>query len=390
VAKTYLQFPQNAAANSATLKGAELSPPHSFAAGSASSPVVKADQVYFELSNLCNFKCDFCPLPGSKRAGQHMELSLFQKGVDEIAEAKIAPGIGFHILGEPLLSPILVPALKHATSRGLRADITTNGSLLLRNVEKLIEANPTKLAISVQSSSEKDHKSRGTSIGFRAYYDGIIEAVRRIKQSSCTTELRLSLMNTYTRKFFSLDRQPGINQTGAEYAERFATTIHDVYSAIGRRTSLDQIRAALRKINLNESKTVWIADKIAMQVVLFGDWGNAFTTQEIYPAKVGYCGYALNRVGVLSNGDVTLCCVDYDGGTTLGNLKTESLVSILTSEKARAVRDGFRRFRVVHPYCQKCLGGRNRRMALLKGLLGIYLFKLRRHPLQPKSTQLVL
>src|SRR5262245_57638061 len=303
-----------------------MSQPRGYPASSAGAPIVKADQVYFELSNLCNFKCDFCPLPGSKRAGQHMDLSLFQKGVDEIAEAKIAPGIGFHILGEPLLSPILVPALKHAKSRGLRADITTNGSLVLRNVDKLIEANPTKLAISIQSSSEKDHSSRGTSIGFRSYYDSIIEAVRRISQSSCTTELRLSLMNTYTRRFFSLDRQPAIDQTGAEYAERFAKTIYDVYSALGRTASIHRIRAALGKINLNESKTVWIDDRIAMQVVLFGDWGNAFTTQQIFPAKVGYCGYALNRVGVLSNGDVTLCCVDYDGGTTLWYVATKPLV----------------------------------------------------------------
>ena len=51
----------------------------------------KAAKVHFQLTNLCNFKCDFCPLPDSTRPGQHMELSLFKKGVDEIAAEGMAP-----------------------------------------------------------------------------------------------------------------------------------------------------------------------------------------------------------------------------------------------------------------------------------------------------------
>ena len=286
---------------------------------------LKAAKVYFELTNLCNFKCDFCPLPDSTRKGEHMELSLFEKGVDEIAAEGIAPKVGFHILGEPLLSPILVPAIQHARSRGIGAEITTNGSLLLANVEKVIEADPTKITISIQSSDEKDHKSRVSGISFRNYYDGMIEAIRRIKESPCQAELRLCLMNTRTKKFFSLDRPLGIDEEGEAYAERFARTIRDVYQAIGRTETHREIREALSEINLDKPTTVWIDEQIAMQVLVFGDWGNAFTTQQVYPTKIGACGDALNEVGVLVDGSVTLCCVDYDGGTTLGNLHTDSL-----------------------------------------------------------------
>ena len=349
---------------------------------------LKAAKVYFELTNLCNFKCDFCPLPDSTRKGEHMELSLFEKGVDEIAAEGIAPKVGFHILGEPLLSPILVPAIQHARSRGIGAEITTNGSLLLANVEKVIEADPTKITISIQSSDEKDHKSRVSGISFRNYYDGMIEAIRRIKESPCQAELRLCLMNTRTKKFFSLDRPLGIDEEGEAYAERFARTIRDVYQAIGRTETHREIREALSEINLDKPTTVWIDEQIAMQVLVFGDWGNAFTTQQVYPTKIGACGYALNEVGVLVDGSVTLCCVDYDGGTTLGNLHTDSLASILSSEQACRVRDGFKRLQVVHPYCQKCLGGKSRAAAIVKSLLTIYLFKLQRHPLQSEAVEL--
>jgi hypothetical protein len=81
-------------------------------------------------------------------------------------------------------------------------------------------------------------------------------------------------------------------------------------------------------------------------------------------------------VGVLSNGEVTICCADFDGKTSLGNLGTESLASMLSSPSARAIREGFEDLKVVHPYCQRCIGSTNRVKAAIKGLVSIYLFKL--------------
>ena len=46
----------------------------------------KTVKVYFELTNICNFNCDYCPIDRSERRKEHMDFSLFQKGIKDIAK----------------------------------------------------------------------------------------------------------------------------------------------------------------------------------------------------------------------------------------------------------------------------------------------------------------
>ena len=72
----------------------------------------------------------------------------------------------------------------------------------------------------------------------------------------------------------------------------------------------------------------------------------------------GRCSAPCDQLIVLANGDVTLCCEDYDGKLAIGNVRENGLVRIWMSEKARAIRNGFSENRVVAPYCRNCLGYR--------------------------------
>jgi MoaA/NifB/PqqE/SkfB family radical SAM enzyme len=75
-------------------------------------------KVYFEVTNSCNFRCDFCPSYLSERKRQHMDFALFEKGIDDIIRDGITDTVGFHILGEPLLYPRLEDAVRYAKRRG--------------------------------------------------------------------------------------------------------------------------------------------------------------------------------------------------------------------------------------------------------------------------------
>lgn len=66
-----------------------------------------------------------------------------------------------------------------------------------------------------------------------------------------------------------------------------------------------------------------------------------------------------DHFAILYNGDVTLCCIDFEGRTALGNLHKASLKEILSSDELGRIIDGFRRFRPVHPYCKHCLGSKS-------------------------------
>ena len=345
------------------------------------------EHVYFELTNACNFRCDFCPLAVSPRPVHAMDLALFRKGVDEIVERRLASSVGFHVLGEPLLSPSLVPAVRYARERGLRTHLTTNGSLLPGRWRRVVEAAPVQVAISLQSTDAADHRSRGTGIPFETYYRGVMEGVGRIRAALPDTEIVVCVMNTASRRLFRFDRAVRIDAAGRTYARHVSRAVVDVADAAGLDVDQVRLRAVLERTSLGRPRTLRLDPRLAVQVLMLGDWGNGFTDAAVHPPPIAYCGYALRRVGVLSTGEVTMCCVDTEGRTALGNLRTDSLADLLDSPRARAVRRGFRRLRAVDAQCGRCLGGETRLRALVKGLASLYLFSFA-HPLRSPEVAL--
>ena len=337
----------------------------------------KALKVYFEVTNTCNFKCDFCPIGESKRKRQHMDFSLFRKGIDDVLTGRVADTVGFHVLGEPLLYPKIFDALTYAKRKGLRTELTTNGSLLTEaRVEKLVEARLDTLTVSLQMLDEREHECRGSGMSFGEYYERIMEAIRSIKKYNCAAEVVLVAMNTSTKKFFDVDKPMRMNWSGSTFREKLLPVCLDVYSALNGKVSGEKVEATLNRLGLYQPRRLRIDDQVVISVLPFADWGNAFTSRKVHSTRIGFCGYALRSVGILSNGEVTICCADYDGKTSLGNLHTNSLASLLSSEEAQVIREGFKRMRIAHPYCQRCLGSTSRLKAAFKGLVSIGLFRL--------------
>ena len=306
-----------------------------------------------------------------------MDFALFQEGVDQIVQGGIADTVGFHLLGEPLLYPRIFEAIGYAHRRGLRTELNTNGALLTEEwVRSLAEAGLNLLAISLQMLDEQAHECRESRLPFRAYYAGVLQAVRQMKALGGRTEVTLVVMNTATKRFFDVDQTMRIDGDGHSFKEKLVPLLVDTCTAVGRNIRPEEAQATLKRLNLLKPRVIRLDAQVTVSILPFADWGNAFTSRKVYPARIGYCDYALTNVGVLSNGEVTICCADYDGRTSLGNLYHEPLATMLASEQARAIRQGFDRMRVAHPYCQRCIGGTSRMKAAFKGLASIGFFKL--------------
>lgn len=94
-----------------------------------------------------------------------------------------------------------------------------------------------------------------------------------------------------------------------------------------------------------------------------------------------------DHFSILYNGDVTLCCVDFDGNTRIGNLKDSSLREVLSSEELGRIVGGFRRFHLVHPYCKRCLGSKSFISWLFKPVASVTALKVLK-PFFYKHTRL--
>jgi hypothetical protein len=134
----------------------------------------------------------------------------------------------------------------------------------------------------------------------------------------------------------------------------------------------------LGRIGIHGWNVIEIAPKIFVETYVLTDWGNAFADEHIIEADRGYCFGMRDHFAILNSGEVTLCCVDYDGKTGIGNINDKALVDILNSSELEKIMKGFRFGRLVHPHCKKCLGSNSTISSWVKpalSVLGLKVFK---------------
>lgn len=83
-------------------------------------------KIYIEITNSCNLKCKFCPETSRKK--QSMSIENFEKTIRKIQNhTKL---VALHVKGEPLLHNHLEDIFKILEKYDLKANITTNGTLI--------------------------------------------------------------------------------------------------------------------------------------------------------------------------------------------------------------------------------------------------------------------
>ena len=153
----------------------------------------------------------------------------------------------------------------------------------------------------------------------------------------------------------------------------------------------DVFRArALRRLGRVRS-FVWnrieVWPRVWFETFLAGDWSRAFEERPVIPAWAGYCPSLREHFAILASGDLTLCCLDFDGKTVVGDLNTQSLEEILGSKKMARIARGFRRLRPVLPFCKRCQGSATRAGWMFRPL-GLLLALRILRPIFLKTTSL--
>ena len=90
-------------------------------------------KIYIEITNICNLKCKFCP--ETKRNKGFMSLESFEEVIRKVH--KHTKLVCLHVKGEPLLHNQLEGILKILEKYNLKANITTNGTLIKEKLEIL-------------------------------------------------------------------------------------------------------------------------------------------------------------------------------------------------------------------------------------------------------------
>ena len=265
-------------------------------------------RVYFEITNICNKACSFCH--GTRRPKRRVSEKEFSAVCESLLP--LTDYMYFHVMGEPLTHPSLPSFISFATSLGFKCAITTNGTLLPERGEELISSGVYKVNISVHSFEE------GSEESFEKYLSGIIDFADRASNKGVLTVLRL----------WNKGHDGGRNDK-----------------------ILDALKAGLVGEWSFGARGARIRHKLHLE------YGDRFAWPDL-SAEEGdsdvFCYGLSDHFGILSDGSVIPCCLDSEGNITLGNIFEEPIENILSSPRAVAIREGFKKRCPSEELCRKC------------------------------------
>ena len=270
---------------------------------------MRFSKIYLEISNLCNLSCAFCP--GTKRQKKALNEEEFSALLPKIRP--YTDFLYFHLMGEPLLHPNLEQFLALAGDVGFKIILTTNGTLLPKQQEILLNAPALhKVNISLHAFEAND-----LAVPFEDYLSGCF--------------------------------------TFGKAAEGKILIAYRLWNQGGQDEKNDDILAAMSKF----FPKPWVQERRGTRIGerIYLEYGDKFDWPDLKAADGGegvFCHGLRDQLGILCDGTVVPCCLDHEGDIALGNLFTQSMEEILESPRAKAIYDGFPQRKATEELCRKC------------------------------------
>lgn len=263
-----------------------------------------------ELTNLCNFRCCFCPT-GTKsmqRVKGYMPDAVVEALINNIEKYNL-PGVRVIRWGEPTMHPQYIKIIESVKKAGAAVHINTNGSLLDQvQIQKLIDIELDSIKFSFQGADEGTYNEMREG----GDYKRLLDIVRQ------TYQLRGSKLYPYIQITTTLTGET------MEQIENFKKDVGNYcdYYNIGY-TKLNHLNVDDMKVDEDEKEKI---RKLQQHENL----------HHVYSES---CQEAFDKLSINWNGDVTLCCADYDGYLVIGNILDMDIKQLFNSNAANQYRD---------------------------------------------------
>lgn len=278
-------------------------------------------KIYIETTNICNLSCNFCPKT-SRKLG-FMSIESFTEIINKIKG--YTNHIYLHLMGEPFLNRNLEAFLETAKEADLKVNITTNGTLINKVKNVIIDSKAVRqINISLHSFEANEN-----DIEFYEYINNILDFINESTEKS-ETICALRLWNIDTEEL------KANNDLNSQIIKLIEEKLNLEFSLIEA---------------LKEKKRLKLKDKVYLNMAEKFSWPDA--NLELISEEV-FCHGLRDQIGILLDGTVVPCCLDSEGKIQLGNIFEKSLEEIITSERAKNLYDGFSRRRAVEDLCKRC------------------------------------
>lgn len=251
--------------------------------------IPKNNDMRFEVATTCNYNCTICPINELTRKKEIMDFDLFRRLFDKIcSETNQYDTITFPGMGEPLLDKSLDKKIGHVKKnrKNITVLVLTNGSYLTPDRFKEFE-NLGVASVRVSfygNDSESYSKVHGVSNE---------ELFYKVRDNL----VKISHLKTSTQLLLTYNAVNGHND-------------HDIKNVI---------KFWKDKVDLIE---IWNPH----------NWVDGKNFRAVQKEQLNTCGRPFNGpLQIQVDGTVNMCCFDFDGKLTIGDLKSQSLKQIFES-----------------------------------------------------------
>lgn len=271
-------------------------------------------KTYIEITNICNKNCSFCSV--DKRNKKEMTIEEFEHILKEIKP--YTNYIYLHVKGEPLLHSNFSKIISIAEQYSFNVNITTNGTLLVKQKDILKNKCIRQINISLHSFEKKEEPN---------YFSNIFEVTKELLNNNS----KLSIVY----RFWAL-KNNNLSVTNKEI-----------------------IDLIIKEYNLNNDfyNLINIKNNVKIKEQLYLNKGDIFEWPNIendYVSDNGTCQGTRLHIGILSDGTVIPCCLDSNKIINLGNIFTQSMESILKCKRFVEINENFKNNKIIEELCKHC------------------------------------
>lgn len=265
-----------------------------------------------ENTNICNAKCIMCPHIHMKRKQKIMDLEDFKKIIDNVMSSYKIKRMTLNGFGEPFVDKGIIEKIRYVNKKypWLKIDIFTNANLLDKKLaDELLKTNVNRITFSI-NGTKKNYK-KIMDLDYNKTHENVMYFLKNNLKKKKKTLTNISLM---------------ILDENKEEVQRF--------------------------INF------WSPYSDSVMAYASSDWaggvGNIIQTTPFKYNKRWPCTYFWTNITVDVDGNMVLCCRDYESKGEFGNLLKQSITEIRNSKRFRNFKKMQLRNDFTMPVCSRC------------------------------------
>lgn len=309
-------------------------------------------RAHIEITNSCNFHCEFCADCQMTRERRFMPPSLYYSIIDQIHADNITRQLSLYMFGESFLHKDMLNFIIYAKRKGIEVNITSNASVIteehVRGMMSAFDENDS-IVISFRSTNQNLFQIHDSPLAFDEYLNRIRMIIEMKSALNKRTHLHIHVFHETLSNATLMKRRKEMKRyiIDRPSSEKLIAWINGILGrGPGQDKTMFSVNGSTRELFYPEHNIHLIFQPLIEAV-----------DETYYRRKKAIAGYCdMRYFTVLCDGTVGPCCNNFDGVLSFGNVNERPLKEIVYSSEALKFRTDLSRGRLSHDFCRYCRG----------------------------------